>query len=73
MLTSFYRYLCGYGDTLLYDPLLHRYITTLMNKLFKRLIGELKRLGIEIIYADFNRIIIHTNKQVCVIEYVCHN
>jgi hypothetical protein len=64
LLTSLYRYLCGYGDALLQDAMLFRLVHSLMAKLFRRLIGELRRLGTQIIYADFNRIVIHTNKQV---------
>ena len=33
-----------------------------MSKLFRNLIAELTRLGTKIIYADFNRVIIHTDK-----------
>ena len=62
ILTSLYRYLCGFGNALLYDPALYRLIYGLMSKLFRNLIGELTRLGTKIIYADFNRIIIHTDK-----------
>jgi DNA polymerase epsilon subunit 1 len=34
-----------------------------MTKLFKRLVSALKKLGTKIIYADFSRIIIHTDKE----------
>lgn len=62
ILTSFYRYLCGYGDALLYDPALHRAVYALMTKLFKRLVGHLRRLGVRVVFASFSRIILHTNK-----------
>ncbi len=64
LLMSVYRYLCGYGNGLLSDPALHGVVFGLMGKLFKRLIGGLRRLGTEIIYADFNKIIVCTNKYV---------
>ena len=38
LLTTLYRYLCGYGDSLLQDTALHRVVYNLMTKLFKRLI-----------------------------------
>jgi hypothetical protein len=62
ILTALYRYLCGYGDGLLTDRALHRVVYGLMTKLFKRLISALKKLGTKIVYADFSRIIIHTDK-----------
>lgn len=63
LLTGFYRYLCGYGDALLFDPLIHRQVNHLMVKLFQRLIYELRKLGTMIIFADFNRIVIDTKKE----------
>lgn len=62
ILLALYRYLCGFGDALLYDPALHRVVHGLMTKLFRRLVGEIQKLGAQIIYADFSRIIIHTSK-----------
>lgn len=62
LLTSLHRYLCGYGDSYLYDPNLKDYINTLMSKLFKKLLMELKTLGTKVIFADMNRIIVNTNK-----------
>jgi DNA polymerase epsilon subunit 1 len=62
LLINLYRYLCGDGDGLLYDPMLHVWISHLMTVLFERLISELGHLGVKIIYADFNRIILDTDK-----------
>lgn len=62
VLMALYRYLCGFGDGLLFDPALHRIVYGLMTKLFRRLIGELRRLGATVVYADFRRIILHTGK-----------
>jgi hypothetical protein len=64
ILTAVYRYLCGYGNGLLSDPLLHRVIYGLMTKLFQKLVGGLRRLGTKVVYADFGRIIISTDKHV---------
>ena len=62
ILTALYRYLCGFGDGLLYDPALHRVVYGLMTKLFKRLISELRRLGAKVVYADFRRVVLDTGK-----------
>lgn len=64
ILTAVYRYLCGYGNGLLSDPLLHRVIYGLMTKLFQKLVGALRKLGTRVVYADFGRIIISTDKHV---------
>ena len=50
-------------SSLLYEPALCRMIHKLMKKLFMQLIGEFKRLGSSIVYADFNRIIVCTKKK----------
>eukprot|EP01039_Chlorochromonas_danica_P000441 gene441-475_t len=63
LLTAIYRYLCGYGNGLLSDPLLHRVIYTLMCRLFWKLMRSLRELGVQIVFADFNRIIIATNRK----------
>ena len=62
LLESLYRYLCGYGEGMLHDPAIHRIVYGLMTKLFKRLISEFKRLGAKVIYADFRKIVVYTNK-----------
>ena len=69
---ALYRYLCGYGDALLRDPSLHRIVYNLMSKLFKRLINQLKKLGVRTVHASFSKIIIHTNKRdiSAAVEYV---
>jgi DNA polymerase epsilon subunit 1 len=72
ILIAVYRYLCGYGNGLLSDPALHRIIYSLMVKLFKKLIGGLKRLGTTVVYADFSRIIVATNKNVWCLTYCAH-
>jgi DNA polymerase epsilon subunit 1 len=48
--------------SLLYDPALHRLLHRLMCKVFRQLLGQLHRLGAKVIHANFNRIILATNK-----------
>ena len=64
ILAALYRYLNGYGNGLLWDPMLHKTIYNLMVKLFQKLIARLQKLGTKIIHADFSRIIICSNKTV---------
>ena len=52
-------------SSLLYEPALCRMIHKLMKKLFMQLIGEFRRLGSTIVYADFNKIIVCTKKRRC--------
>lgn len=46
----------------LYDPALHRMVLKMMKKVFISLLSQLRKLGSKIVYANFNRIIIATNK-----------
>lgn len=46
----------------LYDPALYRFIHGLMRKTFSQLLAEFRRLGSEIVHADFGRIFLLTNK-----------
>ena len=48
---------------MLYDPALRKTLLNLMRKLFVQLISEFKRLGAEVVFADFNRIILNTKKR----------
>ena len=61
LLNKLYYYLCG-KSALLKDPLLLKYILNLMNKLYKKLLLTFKKLGIVIVYGNYNKIIINTNK-----------
>ena len=60
LLSNCYRYLCGGSgnNTLLSDPTVHRIVYGLIIKLFKRLIVELKRLNVVIVYASFSKLIV---------------
>lgn len=46
-----------------YDPALHRLVHLMMRKVFLQLLQELKKLGSRIVHADFNQIVIATNKR----------
>ncbi len=48
---------------MLYEPALCRMIHKLMKKMFMQLIGEFRRLGASIVYADFSKILICTKKR----------
>lgn len=62
-LVKLYKYLCGFGgDSLMTDSALHRIVYGLMSKLFKRLISEFQVLGVDIVFANFEKIIINTKK-----------
>ncbi|CAO1425761.1 unnamed protein product [Diamesa tonsa] len=76
-IVHFYRWIRS-TNALLYDPALRRSLNTLMKKLFLQVISEFKNLGVDIIYADFNKIIINTNKKTIVdgisyADYVCQS
>jgi len=46
----------------LFDPALHRLIQGQMKKVFLQLLAELRRLGAQIVFANFNRVLISTTK-----------
>jgi len=46
----------------MYEPVLHRLVHTMTRKMYMLLMAELKRLNATIIHANFNRVIICTNK-----------
>ncbi|KAJ6622010.1 DNA polymerase epsilon catalytic subunit 1 [Pseudolycoriella hygida] len=73
-IVHFYRWVRS-SNALLYDPALRRALNNLMRKMFLQIIAEFQRLGAEIIYADFNRIIVNTKKKTVVdaigyVEYI---
>jgi DNA polymerase epsilon subunit 1 len=49
-------------SSLMYDPGIHRFIHGLMRKTFIQMIAEFKRLGSNVIYADFGNIVLLTSK-----------
>ena len=61
LLHHIYR-LVSNPETLLHDPALHRVVHSLMKTTFRKLLGELKRLGCRVVFASFHKIIVATNK-----------
>lgn len=61
MLHNVYR-LVSCPETLMHDSALHRTLHALMRGTFIRLLGELQRLGCTIVYANFHKITVATNK-----------
>ncbi|KAG6954512.1 hypothetical protein JG688_00012321 [Phytophthora aleatoria] len=62
VLQQFYRWLCS-PNSLSFDPALHAMVKRLMEKLFLQLLAEFRRLGSQIVYADFSKIIVCTKKK----------
>ncbi|CAH0514586.1 unnamed protein product [Peronospora belbahrii] len=62
VLQQFYRWLCS-PNSLSFDPALQAMVKRLMEKLFLQLLAELRRLGSQIVYADFSKIIVCTKKK----------
>ncbi|TMW61838.1 hypothetical protein Poli38472_010901 [Pythium oligandrum] len=61
LLQQFYRWLCS-PHALSYDPALQARVKQLMEKVFLQLLAEFRRLGAQIVYADFSKIILCTKK-----------
>lgn len=61
LLQQFYRWVCS-PTSLCYDPALQAMVKRLMEKLFLQLLAELRRLGAQIVYADFTKIVLCTKK-----------
>ena len=57
----FWRWLAG-GAARMYDPGLQRFVHGLMRKIFLQMLAEFKRLGSNVIAADFGRILLLTSK-----------
>jgi DNA polymerase epsilon subunit 1 len=57
----FWRWISSSASNL-FDPSLHRFIHGLMRKTFIQLLAEFKRLGSNVVYADFSRILLATSK-----------
>lgn len=73
----FYRWIRS-TSSFLYDPALRRSLNTLMKKLFLQIISEFKLLGVDVIYADFTKVIINSGKKsiidgISYADYVCQS
>ncbi|KAJ3675811.1 hypothetical protein LUZ60_004853 [Juncus effusus] len=61
ILQHLYRWICS-PSSKLHDPALHRTLHNVMKKVFALLLAELKKLGANIVFANFSKIIIDTGK-----------
>lgn len=58
---GFWRWISSPSSNM-FEPALHRFLHGLMRKVFLQLLAEFKRLGTQVVYADFNRIFLLTTK-----------
>ena len=61
MIDHFWRWISSPAARL-FDPALYRFVHGLMRKTFSQLLAEFRRLGCEIVHADFGRIFLLTSK-----------
>ncbi|GAA5871954.1 hypothetical protein JCM8547_006199 [Rhodosporidiobolus lusitaniae] len=61
MLDHFWRWVSSPAAKL-HDPALYRFIHGLMRKTFSQLLAEFRRLGSDIVHADFGRVFLLTSK-----------
>lgn len=57
----FWRWISSSASSL-YDPSMHRFVHGLMRKTFVQMLAEFKRLGAQVIHADFGSILLATSK-----------
>ncbi|KAK2460009.1 hypothetical protein APHAL10511_008015 [Amanita phalloides] len=57
----FWRWISS-NTSCMHDPCMHRFILGLMRKTFIQMLAEFKRLGSQVVYADFGRILLATSK-----------
>eukprot|EP01135_Chromosphaera_perkinsii_P002657 Nk52_evm25s226 gene=Nk52_evmTU25s226 len=63
LLQRVYSWLTSYTNSKLHDPALFKHVFTLMTRVFVFLTAEFRRLGAEVIFANFHRIVICTKKK----------
>jgi DNA polymerase epsilon subunit 1 len=61
VVNQFWRWISSPSSNM-FEPALHRFLHGLMRKVFLQLLAEFKRLGTQVVYADFNRIFLLTTK-----------
>ena len=61
MIDHFWRWISS-PTAKLYDPALYRFVHGLMRKTFSQLLAEFRRLGCEVVHADFGRVFLLTSK-----------
>jgi DNA polymerase epsilon subunit 1 len=59
LLANFYRWIAD-THSLAYDPALHRMLHSLMERVFWRLVERFRKADLQVVYADFNRMIVAT-------------
>ena len=58
---QFWRWVSSTSSNM-FEPALHRFLHGLMRKTILQLLAEFKRLGTQVVYADFNRVFLLTSK-----------
>lgn len=53
--SNFYRWIST-PHSKFYDPMIHKLVHKMITKVFYMMVAEVKKLGVSIIYADFNRV-----------------
>jgi DNA polymerase epsilon subunit 1 len=61
LIDQFYHWVTN-KDSHMYDPLLHRLINELIRKTFAILITEIKKANTQVVYADFQKVVVATTK-----------
>ncbi|KAI8922694.1 hypothetical protein BC831DRAFT_404638 [Entophlyctis helioformis] len=61
MLDHLFRWITS-PSAKLFDPALFRFIHDLMKRVFWQLVGQLRQLGADVLFASFEKIVISTNK-----------
>lgn len=61
VVNHFWRWLSS-NSSAMFDPALQRFLHGLMRKVYLQLLSEFKRLGAQVVYADFNRLFLLTSK-----------
>lgn len=58
---NFWRWACSTRSAL-FEPALQRFLQRLMRKMMLQLLAEFRRLGVQIVYASYTRLILLTNR-----------
>ncbi|WWC85914.1 DNA polymerase epsilon catalytic subunit A [Kwoniella dendrophila CBS 6074] len=61
VIDQFYRWINSTSSNM-FEPSLQRFLFGLMKKIYLQLLSEFKRLGCQLVYADFNKIFLLTTK-----------
>ncbi|KAL7311155.1 DNA polymerase epsilon catalytic subunit [Mucor circinelloides] len=62
MIDTLHRWLLS-TNSFMYDPSLYSLIHSMMKKVFMQLVAEFKRLGATVVFANFHKIVLTTNKE----------